>query len=284
MNRIALVLGLVAWSISAWGEVMPLNVMSFNLRYGLAQDGENSWLHRKDILVNAIREYEPDLLGTQECLEFQADYLAENLADYRWFGMGRDGDRISEQMAVFYRKDVLCPLRSGHFWLSETPDVVGSRSWNTACTRMVTWAEFFNLKTRQRFFYFNTHFDHVSEAARQASARLLLERVNQTAGEVPCIVTGDFNSVGGASEPWRILTDGGLRDSWMVAEERIGPSHTDGVYSAPQPGKDCRIDWILVRGPVAVSRCETVIYNENGRYPSDHYAVFAEMRLFVDDK
>jgi len=264
---------------AAQAEPFTLNVMSFNIRYGTANDGENAWPHRRDIVVNMLRELSPDIIGTQECLDFQADYIVEQLPQYRWFGVGREADCSGERMAILYKWKQFSPIEVTNFWLSETPEVPGSQSWESACARMVTAARFYHNRTRQSFMFYNTHFDHRSEAARQGGAALLRERVDAVAATMPVVITGDFNAKGGDSAPWDTLVDNELQDAWLVADETVGPPVTFSRFEPPQMDVDRRIDWILVRGPIAVEQCETVLYNEDGRYVSDHFPVSARLRL-----
>ncbi|MFA6244065.1 MAG: endonuclease/exonuclease/phosphatase family protein [Candidatus Hydrogenedentales bacterium] len=270
---------LVIGAFTAVADEIPLVVLSFNVRYGTANDGDNAWDKRKDILVETIRQSKADIIGTQECLDFQADYIVEKLPEYRWFGVGREADGSGERMAVLYKKDVLSPLESGNFWLSETPEIPGSSSWNSSCNRMVTWARFYHLASKRSFIHYNTHFDHKSEDARQGAARVLLNRIQQLPSEMPVIVTGDFNSIAKNSVAWTTLTEGGLADAWLTTEKRIGPSITFGSFGPPKEGEDARIDWILLRGPVRADECETIAYNESGKYPSDHFPVRAALTI-----
>lgn len=271
-----LIAGLLLSTLS-WAAT-PLNVMSFNVRYGTANDGPNHWNNRKDILVDTIKTYAPDAVGTQECLDFQAQYIVEKLPEYRWFGVGREINCDGEHMAVLYKASSLAPIATGNFWLSETPDVVGSISWDSACRRMVTWAKFMHLESKKTFYFLNTHLDHKSEPARQGGAKVLREWIAELPADTPVVVTGDFNSVAGNSEAYAILTGAGLADAWISAPERVGPTVTWGAFKAPEEGSDRRIDWILTRG-VGVVKCETVLFNRKGRYPSDHYPVFAALTI-----
>lgn len=251
-----------------------LTVMSFNVRYGTAGDGENHWNKRKDVLVDAVRTLAPDVMGTQECLEFQAKYIAEKLPEYAWIGVGREKNGKGEMTAVFYKKDTLAVEESGHYWLSETPDVPGSMSWNTACTRMVTWARFKHIATGGTFYYANTHFDHVSDLARVNAAKLMTSRLPQ--GET-VVVTGDFNADAEKSTCWQTFKECGFTDAWLTAAEKSGPSVTFGGYGPPGDQQDGRIDWILYKGNVTVQKMETSLFNKDGRYPSDHYPVVAKL-------
>lgn len=264
---------LVVLAAGACTAQTSLGVMTFNIRYGSANDGENAWDKRKEVVVNAIREYAPDILGVQECLEFQAQYLDDALPEYEHFGVGRKGDGTGERMEVFYRTDVLAPLETGNFWLSKTPDVPGSRDWQSANIRMVTWARFYHFKSERPVYFLNTHFDHRSVEARKHAALVLERHLRKLPRGVPVIVGGDFNATAESSEPWEILTGRRLSDAWILAEERIGPAITWSGFAAPEDSVK-RIDWLLIGGVKSVTQCETVLYNENGRYPSDHYPVF----------
>lgn len=261
------------WASASFAETQ-LSVMTFNIRYGSANDGPNSWDLRRETVVNAIRAYDPDIVGTQECLLFQAQYLDHALPGYEHFGVGRNPDGTGERMEVFYKTDVLAPIETGNFWLSKTPDVPGSRDWNSANIRMVTWAKFHHLKSREFFYYLNTHFDHRSEEARQEAATLLSRYTRKLPENNFVILTGDFNSRAEDSVAWTTLTSDRLSDSWLSAKITRGAKNTWSGFKAPQDSVN-RIDWILFSGPAVVNHCETVLYNENGRYPSDHFPVFA---------
>ncbi|NUM53287.1 MAG: endonuclease/exonuclease/phosphatase family protein [Candidatus Hydrogenedentes bacterium] len=261
------------------GAATPLKIMSFNVRYGTANDGPNHWDKRKGIVTGAIKAYDPDVVGTQECLDFQAEYIVDELPEYRWFGVGREINCGGEHMAVLYKHKSLAPIESGNFWLSDTPGVVGSVSWDSACRRMVTWAKFQHLESKQSFYFLNTHLDHKSEPARQGGAKVLRDWIAALPADAPIILTGDFNSVAGNSEAYTILTAAGLNDAWTSAVERAGPAITWSGFKAPEEGQDRRIDWILARGPIDVTRCETVTFNQKGRYPSDHFPVFGLLSI-----
>ena len=279
MSRMCIALALLTSACFAQAEPITLEVMSFNIRFGTANDGENSWENRRDLVVKMLQERAPDIVGTQECLDFQADYVVEKLPEYRWFGVGREADASGERMAVLYKWRQFSPLEITHFWLSETPEVPGSRSWDSACPRMVTATRFYHHRTRQFFTFCNTHFDHQSEPARQGAAQVLLKYVNSLDPSMPVVVTGDFNSSAGQSAAWSTLVQGDIRDAWLVAAKTAGPTSTYNGFEPLKPDVDSRIDWVLVRGPIAVDHCETVVYGEGGRYASDHFAIAARLTL-----
>ncbi|MDX2151796.1 MAG: endonuclease/exonuclease/phosphatase family protein [Bryobacteraceae bacterium] len=255
-----------------------LSVMTFNVRFPSTGDGPDVWENRRHQLVETIREQRPDLIGTQELFHSQGEFIAAQLPEFAWFGIGRRGDRADEHMGVFYRKDRFRVLESGNFWLSETPEVPGSSSWNMSLPRLVTWGLFEFLDTSRRFYFFNTHFPHRGQedmASRAACARVLAERLAKLPPDVPIVLTGDFNT-GPASEPYRLL-NAQLTDAWTAAATRLGPEGTfHGFRGVPGPQ---RIDWILFRGPFRSLLAQTITRAENGRYPSDHFPVWARLEL-----
>jgi endonuclease/exonuclease/phosphatase family metal-dependent hydrolase len=182
-------------------------------------------------------------------------------------------------MAVFYRKDHLEPLEFDHFWLSETPEVIGSKSWGNTLPRMVTWVRFQDRRTGQAFYVFNTHFDHLSQASREQSAGLVLRRVERLQTKLPVLLIGDFNAAAGANRVYDLLvTPTAFTDTWTTAPKRgeaIGTFHN---YRGPVPNGR-RIDWILARGPVTPLATEVVTDAKDGQYPSDHFPVIADVRL-----
>jgi endonuclease/exonuclease/phosphatase family metal-dependent hydrolase len=255
--------------------------MSFNIRYGTANDGENHWDKRKEFVVETVRTFKPDLLGTQETLGFQRDYLAEHLSGYEAVGVGRDhGDERGEMTAVLFRKERFEKLAVGHFWLSETPDVPGSKSWDTSLTRMVTWMKLKDRKATppSEIYFFNTHIDHRGQQARQESARLIRRKIAEHAGATPTVVTGDFNA-GEGSPPYQALfTEDGpvkLLDTFRLAHPQRSPS--EGTFSSFKSTETSgeRIDWIACSPGWTVRSAEIDRSQRDGRTPSDHFPVTA---------
>jgi endonuclease/exonuclease/phosphatase family metal-dependent hydrolase len=260
-----------------------LRVMSYNIRYGTAPDGENHWERRKEFLIETIRSFKPDLLGTQETLAFQRDYLAEKLPEYGVLGVGRDdGKDRGEMMAIYWRKERFEVLDSGHFWLSLTPDIPGSRSWDSSLPRMVTWIKLRDRQQPERppILWMNTHFDHRGKQARQNSAQLLRRKLEELGQGCSLIVTGDFNS-GEGSEPYRILfgpweaKELPLVDTYRaVHPERRGDEGTFSGFRASNVSGP-RIDWIGCSRDWRILEAGIDRTARDGRTPSDHFAVYA---------
>jgi len=255
-----------------------LRVMSFNIRYGSANDGKDSWTNRQKLVVTVIKASAPDLMGTQETLPFQATYINKQLPEYTYIGWPRDQSENGEQCGIFVRKERFEIIESGQFWLSETPDEKFSKSWDSSLPRVVTWTRLKDRKSKKRsatgreFLFANTHFDHRGTEARKQSAMLLRRRLSEMAPKLAIIVTGDFNCDQG-SEPYReLLEENVLTDSFRVLhptrEDNEGTFH--GFSGTPGAA---RIDWILATEQFKATEAAIDRTHADGRYPSDHFPV-----------
>ena len=260
-------------------EAQTLRVATYNIRYHNPDDGEHAWPHRKDRVISTIRFNGAHLIGMQEVLKDQIDDLSSALTEYKWLGVGRDdGKEAGEYSPIFYRSDRLEALESGTFWLSKNPDVPGSKDWDAAITRIVTWARFRDLRTDSTFYHFNTHFDHRGERAREKSAELIAHRASKVAGNLPILVTGDFNFVE-TTPGYNVLTQT-LRDAYYVSEEpHHGPSGTFSGFEVGARQLKNRIDYIFVNNNVRVLQHAILSDQWDGAYSSDHLAVIATVQL-----
>jgi len=252
-----------------------LKVMSFNVRTITGPDGPNRWEMRKDLFADTIRQMDPDVIGTQELGQQQGDDTVARLPQFTWFGRDRFGAHKDEHMGIFYRNDRLKLIKSGDFWLSDTPDKVASITWGNIFPRMVNWALFERLSDHKRFYLLDTHFPYrdSDEEARSKSAHEMAEWVKSLPKGTPVIITGDFNT-GPDSESHRMLT-ATFKDAWMTASDKKGPAETFHNFTGKA---DKRIDWILYRG-VEVKTFETITISKDGRYPSDHFPIQADFAL-----
>lgn len=258
---------------------LELKVMTYNLRYASNQQ-PNAWPDRRPLMQALITREAPDVIGTQEGLYTQLQELAAGLPAYEWIGLGRAGGSKDEFAAIFYRRDRLEPVAFDHFWLSATPDVVGSITWGHTYRRMVTWVRFRERATGRVFEFWNTHFDHQVEEARQKSAALLRDRLAQTDPAVPLLLVGDFNCTAGRSRAYDILTqEAGLADTWALAARRQNEDLNTFNNFQPARHEGDRIDWILARRPAAVTEAAIVGYNASAPFPSDHFPVTATVRF-----
>ncbi|MCE9560627.1 MAG: endonuclease/exonuclease/phosphatase family protein [Planctomycetes bacterium] len=282
---LAIVCGFTASATMATEPAPDVKVMSFNIRYGTAKDGENHWDKRKEFLADTVKAFGPDLLGTQENLGFQRDFLAEKLAGYEALGVGRDdGKEKGEMMAVFWRKERFEKTDGGHFWLSETPKVAGSKSWDSSLPRMATWVKLKDKKADGKaVLWVNTHFDHMGKVSRVEAAKLLRSQIAALGEGCSILVTGDFNS-GEESDPYKALFGvGGKDESPVVDSYRVAhPKREDNEGTTtpfkPGPSKGSRIDWIGVSRDWKVVSAEIDHTSRDGRTPSDHFPITAVIR------
>lgn len=170
--------------------------MSYNIRYGSADDGSNSWENRRPATVAMINDQQPDVFGVQEALSDQLEYVTSNCSDYSMVGVGRDdGQSAGEHMSVFWNTRTMKLLEWGTFWLSDTPDVP-SGTWGSGIRRSTTWTLMQQRESGRKLYFVNTHLHHrVNEyEAQKKGLQLILERVGQmNTGNYPVILTGDFN-------------------------------------------------------------------------------------------
>jgi endonuclease/exonuclease/phosphatase family metal-dependent hydrolase len=263
-------------------QLTTLKVMTFNIRYNNPDDSIYNWDHRKAMVYGVVSKYQPDIAGIQEALHGQMNDLGNALKGYSWFGVGRDdGGEAGEYAAIFYKTGRFTKLDGSTFWLSLSPEVPGSKSWNTACTRIVTWMKMQDNQSGQIFYIFNTHFDHASEQARVESAFLLRKKILEICRDLPVIVTGDFNSTA-KERAYKLLTDsssnGFLRDSRTAAPDGSAEPNYSYIGFPFQPGEACLVDFIFTRNTPGwkVSKYHIIPDNNQGRYPSDHLPVIAE--------
>jgi endonuclease/exonuclease/phosphatase family metal-dependent hydrolase len=274
---LSLLICLPATAVRQHAAREPLTVMSFNLRYGTAKDGENEWSRRRTLVFDVIRELDADVIGTQEALDFQVDEILAAASTYASIGVGRDdGGARGELSAIFYRKNRFRIGEAGTFWFSDTPGVPGSKSWGNNFTRICTWARLIDRDGRG-FFVYNVHLDHESQPSRERSTQLLRERVEaHSFAADPVIITGDFNA--GEKNPALATLFGSFVDTFRV----VRPAERSvGTFTAFKVGNidGEKIDYVLVQPGTEVLHADIVRFSRDNRYPSDHFPVIARVRF-----
>lgn len=264
--------------------LQDLDVMSFNIRYGLADDGEDSWEFRKGLVKRVIADHHPDILGLQEALKFQRNAILRSFPQFASIGIGRDPGGEGEYAAILYLKERFDEMDSGTFWMSETPEVP-STHWGNTHLRICTWARLLDKKSGQHFYVYNTHFDHRIQLSRENSAILLANRIAGRDHDDPVIVMGDFNA--GEDNPAITYLKGldspigespvelvdTFRELYPEAEE-VG---TFNSFKGESTGK--KIDYVFVSPGVGIREAAIIRDSVNKRYPSDHYPVSARLVL-----
>jgi endonuclease/exonuclease/phosphatase family metal-dependent hydrolase len=258
-----------------------IRLMSYNIRLNTTTDGINAWPNRADYVADMmVTRHGSDIIGVQEAMWGQLNDLSRLLPGYRWVGVGRaDGDRRDEFSAILFREDRFELLQTHTFWLSRSPFRPGSKSWDAAIARIVTWARFTDRQTGTEFVLFNTHFDHRGERSRRESARLLRRMMPEIANGSPYILLGDFNDTED-SRTYSILSSiRGLEDARYLSETgHQGPTATFNNWVELR-GPETRIDFIFVKEPIRVLRHMILDDRYNGRFPSDHLPVVADILL-----
>ena len=253
-----------------------LKVMTYNMRLSLESDKENSWNNRKDDALALMSYYHPDYFGVQEAVPQQMVDIKTNLKDYDYVGVGRDdGKNQGEYSAIFYDKNKLEVLKSGTFWLSETPEKP-SKGWDAAYNRVCTYAFFKIKKSGKKFLVMNLHFDHVGDVARVNSSKLILEKIKELNPQnLPLTLTGDFNLTDD-TEPIKIISQSLDNVFYHSRKPHYGPVGTFTAFDVNTVPKD-RIDYIFVKGFEVQSNRTINDRRENLLYPSDHYPILAEI-------
>lgn len=264
-------------------QSQPLRVITFNIRLDVASDSPNHWQARKEKLVSQVLFHQTDLLGVQEALPNQVADMKSLMPAYGFAGVGReDGKNKGEFSGIFYKLERLELLASSTFWLSLTPEVPGSKSWDAAITRIVTWAKLKDKKNGKTFYHFNTHFDHMGKEARRQSAHLLLQKIATIAGKIPVVLTGDFNAIptdepmvviGNTADPLHLVNA-----QTLSVSGHYGPTGTFNGFDARERNNQ-PIDYIFVKGRWTVLQHATLSQTWQGRFASDHFAVLAVLLL-----
>jgi len=271
----------ISFIVSISLQSQELNVLTFNIRYNTKNDSLNAWPYRKDNAASQIKFHNVHILGVQEALHEQIMDLSQSLSQYKYIGVGRDdGKTKGEYAAIFYDTTRLKLLGSSTFWLSLTPGVAGSKSWDAAITRIVTWAKFKDAGSKKTFFVFNTHFDHIGKEARRESAKLLKQRVKELAGSNPVIIMGDLNSRP-TDDPIKILIDSSDKDKFIDTKAvsltpHYGPQGTFNGFTSKEIDNE-PIDFIFLKGKWKVLQHATLSQTWGGRFSSDHFPVFAKL-------
>ncbi len=268
------------WHPTEAASPSQIEVVTFNIRYlNQNEEGDNHWSVRKKITIAALREFDADIFGLQEALRSQLDDIATALPGYTEFGIGRDdGKTRGEYSPILFRSErfELDKDDCGTFWLSDTPEQVGSASWGNEIPRICTWARLTDLQSKRAFYVFNTHWDHRSQPARLGAARLINQRIAARKHPAePVILMGDFNAAKDNPAIEELATT--LRDSFEICHPEAADSGTFHGFRGGKGGK--KIDHIFVLPKTGVTSAEILYFNKDGIFPSDHYPVRSALQF-----
>ncbi len=255
-----------------------LKLMTYNIRLDTPADGPNQWGLRSHKVVDLLRKYNPDVIGTQEALPNQVTDIATSLAEYAHVGVGRDdGKSKGEFCAIYYRKNMFEGVESGTFWLSKTPEIPGSKDWDAAITRVCTWVKLKSRNTGKVFLVFNTHFDHKGKEARRNSVLLLRKKIPEISGRLPFVLMGDFNFKPDEAPYGEIVNN---RD-WKVYDTFSGQAETACTFTGFSVKSDVcnRIDYIFLSKKIKPLSFDIIRDNDGTYYPSDHLPVMTKVKF-----
>lgn len=262
---------------------LELNVMTFNIRLDIPSDSLNSWQYRKENAAEMVRMNDVDILGMQEVLLNQMNDLKERLPQYTAIGVGReDGADKGEFSPIFYKKDRFSALESGTFWVSETPEVAGSKGWDASYIRVATWAILKEKATGKEIFAINTHLDNDGLVARKEGGNLLLKKAEELGKGLPIVLTGDFNDTP-QSEAIKNITDASktnhLLDSKTIARKTSGTDWTFHNFGRLAESERPLIDYIFVSKQIKVQDYAVLPDTLNGTFVSDHKPVLSKITI-----
>jgi len=278
MNTIKLSFFLLLFALPVFAQKKsaPINVITYNIRLNVASDGINAWPNRKDNVKALVKFHDADILCVQEALPEQFDALLEN-SNFDVIGVGReDGKRKGEFSAVYFDKDRFTKKEGGTFWLSQTPDVP-SKGWDAALNRVCSWVKLYDKLNKKEFIVFNTHYDHIGVQARIESAKLLKQKIQQIAPNLPVIFTGDLN-VTPETEAIATIKSFLLDSKAISVEPPYGPDGTFNAFDFNSELKN-RIDYVFVNQKFQVQKYAVLTDSKDKRYYSDHLPVF--VRLYI---
>ncbi len=268
---------LLATILSSANLLADTTIMTFNIRYGSAADGFNSWFWRRSLLMDTIHAHSPDILGMQEVITSQQNYISNRLSDYGVYGVGRDdGSNRGERCTILFKNSKFTELNRGTFWLSETPDMVGSRGWDASLPRIASWLQLEHLETGERWLVLNTHFDHLGRKARVESAKLIRRQIDTMGNFNHVLLLGDFNFNETASA-YQILSETDnysipLKDGYRTIQPTpTGNEATYHNFQGTTSGRPIDMIWLSANTTIVDALIDR---NHSGtRYPSDHYPV-----------
>lgn len=283
MNMIFFLLPFIFFGMFHSRTAVNIRIMTFNIRNGAAGDGPDSWENRKKLVFNLIRRSDCDFISLQEVLNFQAEEIAEALPEYGMIIRTREiSPYEGESCPILYDTTKWKMIDHRTFWLSETPEVPGSRSWESSSPRIFTMAVFLNKNQGYGIYYYNTHFDHLSEKAREHSTDVLIRNIINNTSHEYILITGDLNAKETEPPVTGLLRNHilNLQDAYRVVHG--SPEAEDATFygwGPRTPGKGSRIDYIFASRNFRIINAEVSGYQSKGRYPSDHCPVVVEMEL-----
>lgn len=279
MKLKSLLLSVFMISLAGLVSGQQLTIGSFNLRFDNPRDTGNLWADRAPVVAALIRFHDFDILGTQEGLKNQLDDISTALPEFTRYGLGRDdGKDKGEHSAIYFKNEKFTLLQKGDFWLSQTPDKP-SMGWDgKCCHRICSWVHLQDNKTKKKFFVFNAHFDHQGIEARKESSKLVLQKIKEIAGSAPVVFTGDLNGDHNSTWYQTLAASNFLKDTYKEVKYPYANNASFNAFGGARNRTEI-IDHIFTTRQFAVSKWGVLTDTYNGKFPSDHFPVLAEVVL-----
>ena len=256
-----------------------MKILTCNIRYQGAQDGENGWSFRKNLCTQLIAAQSADIICFQEMWDSQFADLTAALPAFKTFALIDEPIGTHPLNCIFYRPDVFTLISAGGYWLSERPHVAGSKSWDSCCIRLANWIRLKDRATGIEFRVVNTHLDHISQIAREHQARLIVEDAVSYPADYPQLLTGDMNC-DCQNNAIQTFKSGHWVDTYSRVHGTENPGHTYHEFLGPQYSSAIgKMDWIFMRGKWQATQAAVINDSMSGRFPSDHYFVSATLQL-----
>ena len=256
-----------------------MKILSCNIRCYGAEDGKNNWVNRKDLCVAVIEAQAPDVICFQEMWAEQFADISSSLTGFDWHAMVDEPVGRRPMNCIFYRPDRYRRISAGGFWLSETPHIAGSMSWDSACVRLANWIRLESRETGAEFRVVNTHLDHVSQVAREHQAKLIVEDAVAYPEAYAQVLAGDMNC-DMANRAIETFKAGRWVDTYGTVHGAEDPGYTFHQFMGPEYSSAIgKMDWIFSRGQVKVIDAAVITDSLGGRFPSDHYFVSATLEV-----
>jgi endonuclease/exonuclease/phosphatase family metal-dependent hydrolase len=274
----------IANPIATQSDGAALKILTCNIRLPLPEDEStgNGWIARREFCAEVMVKQKPDLICLQECREVQLAFLLGKLSGWQAVGLRHPDIGFDRANPILFPKSRFELTTSGGFWLSETPHIEGSKSWDSARGRFCNWAQLADRTAGGEFRLWNTHLDHLGDTARERQASLIADASRAVPTSLPQLLAGDFNA--GAEHPAiKAMKDGGWIDTYAAVHGEVDPGFTAHRFLGPAYAKQAKrsrkIDWIFCRAGAKTQAAEIIRDQRDGRFPSDHYFVSATVLL-----
>ncbi len=254
-------------------------VLTCNIRTSTADDGTNNWKYRNELCGKIIKAQKPDIICFQEMKPDQYNDLRPHFPDFDSYALADEPTGKNPANCIFFRSDSYNLISAAGYWLSETPHVPGSKSWDSNCIRLANWARLKCRDTGAEFRVVNTHLDHISQEARENQSRIIAEDSAAYPDDYPQLLTGDMNC-DNTNKAIDTFKDAGWVDTYGKVHGEENPCFTFHGFEGENHDSKCgKMDWIFIRGGFAVSDAAIIKDSREGRFPSDHYFISAEVSL-----